>query len=72
MDVNMPELDGISALNELKANAATGAIPVIMLTTRGQNLSREEADKAGAALFLTKPFSPSVLATEAKRIIGIA
>ena len=69
MDVMMPELDGIGALKELKATPATAQIPVIMLTTRGQNVTRVEAEGSGAALYLTKPFSPSTLATEAKRII---
>jgi DNA-binding response OmpR family regulator len=69
MDVMMPELDGIGALRELKATPATAQIPVIMLTTRGQNVTRVEAEGSGAALYLTKPFSPSTLATEAKRII---
>ena len=70
MDVAMPEMDGITALKQLKATPATAGIPVIMLTTRGQNLTREEAAHSGAALYLTKPFSPSLLAAEARRIIG--
>ena len=64
MDVNMPEMDGITALKQLKATPATAGIPVIMLTSRG------EAETSGAALYLTKPFSPSALAAEARRIIG--
>ncbi len=72
MDVIMPERDGISALKELKATPATAKIPVIMLTTRGQNVTRAEAEGSGAALYLTKPFSPSALAVEAKRIIAAA
>jgi two-component system, OmpR family, alkaline phosphatase synthesis response regulator PhoP len=69
MDVVMPQKDGLSALKELKALPATAQIPVIMLTTRGQNITRTEAEGLGAALYLTKPFSPSALASEARRII---
>jgi len=72
MDVIMPGLDGIGALKELKATPATAQIPVIMLTTRGQNMTRMEAEGSGAALYLTKPFSPKTLAAEAKRIIEAA
>jgi len=72
MDVMMPERDGISALKELKGTPATAKIPVIMLTTRGQNVTQVEAEGSGAALYLTKPFSPSALAVEAKRIIEAA
>jgi len=70
MDVAMPEMDGITALRQLKATSATAAIPVIMLTSRGQTVAREEAETSGAALYLTKPFSPSALAADARRLIG--
>jgi DNA-binding response OmpR family regulator len=72
MDVSMPEMDGFEALRQLKATAATAAIPVIMLTSRGQTVAREEAATSGAALYLTKPFSPSALAAEARRLTGEA
>ena len=72
MDVVMPDMDGISALKELKAAPATAKIPVIMLTSRGQNVTRVDAEGSGAALYLTKPFSPSALAAEARRIIEAA
>jgi CheY-like chemotaxis protein len=70
MDVTMPEMDGFAALKHLKSVPSTAAIPVIMLTARGQMMAREEAEASGAALYLTKPFSPSALAAEAKRIIA--
>jgi len=70
MDVIMPELDGLAALHELKANPETAAIPVIMLTARGHVLTRQEAEASGASVFLTKPFSPTQLFTEAKRLLG--
>ena len=43
-----------------------------MLTSRGQNVTRVDAEGSGAALYLTKPFSPSALAAEARRIIEAA
>ena len=70
MDVTMPEMDGLTALKQLKATPATAGIPVIMLTSHGQTVAREEAASSGAALYVTKPFSPSALAAEARRIIG--
>lgn len=70
MDVMMPDMDGIAALKRLKADPVTANIPVIMLTTRGHSLTRAEADDCGAALYLTKPFSPSDLAAESRRLIG--
>ncbi len=70
MDVQMPEMDGLAALREIKQHAATATIPVIMLTARGHVLTRQEAEGSGAALFLTKPCSPMQLLREVQRILG--
>lgn len=71
MDVLMPELDGLAALRELKQNPVTTTIPVIMLTARGHVLTRHEAEDSGAALFLTKPFSPTQLLHEVQRLLTL-
>ncbi|MCX6907449.1 MAG: response regulator [Verrucomicrobia bacterium] len=70
MDVQMPEMDGLAALRHLKQNPATARIPVIMLTARGHVLTRQDAENSGAALFLTKPCSPTQLLSEVQRILG--
>ena len=70
MDVLMPEMDGLTALRALKQQPATAEIPVIMLTARGHVMTRQEAESSGAALFLTKPFSPTHLLREAERLIA--
>ena len=62
MDIMMAEMDGISALKELKKSDATRDIPVIMITADGHDeLLRAESASSGAALFMTKPFSPAQL-----------
>lgn len=67
LDIIMPGMDGLDVLSALKADAATAGIPVIMLTARGQTLTRQQAEESGASAFLTKPFSPTeLLATIAK------
>ena len=71
MDVMMAEMDGLSALRELKQNTATRDLPVIMITTSAQMLTRQESEASGAALFLTKPFSPTQLLQEIKRLLGV-
>lgn len=70
MDVLMPEMDGLQALRAVRQDPATAAIPVIMLTARGQILTRQEAEASGASLFLTKPFSPTQLLNEVERLIA--
>lgn len=71
LDVNMPVLDGVGALRELKHDPATADIPVIMLTARGHVLTRQEAETSGAARFLTKPFSPTQLLQEVQRLLAL-
>lgn len=67
LDIIMPGMDGLDVLSALKADAATAGIPVIMLTARGQTLTRQQAEESGASAFLTKPFSPTeLLATIAR------
>lgn len=70
LDVMMPGLDGLGALRQLKENPATRAIPVIVLSAKGHALTRVEAEVAGAALFLAKPFSPNQLLGDVQKIIG--
>ena len=69
LDVIMPGLDGLGALRQLKENPATKNIPVVVLSAKGHALTKVEAEIAGAALFLTKPFSPNQLLGEVKKIL---
>ena len=69
LDVIMPGLDGLGALRQLKENPVTKNIPVVVLSATGHALTRVEAELAGAALFLTKPFSPNQLLGEVKKIL---
>ncbi|PYG25580.1 response regulator transcription factor [Pelagimonas varians] len=57
LDVMLPGRSGYDILRELRGDAATQALPVLMLTARGQTKDREMAESAGASRFMTKPFS---------------
>jgi len=62
MDIMMPQLDGLSAIREIKQDARRQAIPVIVVTSNPQyHLSQKESQWAGANRFLTKPFGPAAL-----------
>ena len=69
MDVMMAELDGLSTLKELKKGDETKTIPVIMITASAHQVTRQEAETSGAALFLTKPFSPTQLVTAVRTLV---
>ena len=70
LDINMPRIDGVEVLRQLKSDAATREIPVVVLSAKGHALTKVEAELAGAVLFLPKPFSPNQLLSEAQRILG--
>ena len=70
LDVTMPVMDGMQTLRELKAAADTRMIPVVMLTSKGLELTRNQAEESGADAFITKPFSPRMLADEILRLIA--
>jgi CheY-like chemotaxis protein len=70
LDVVMPGLDGLGALRQLKENPATKNIPVVVLSAKGHALTKVEAEVAGAAVFLAKPFSPNQLLGEVRKILG--
>ncbi|MCL4179738.1 MAG: response regulator [Verrucomicrobia bacterium] len=72
MDAMMPKMDGFTALRLLKGEPVTSSIPVIMLTANPHKFSREEAESSGATVFLTKPFSPTQLLEEIRRLSGRA
>jgi two-component system, cell cycle response regulator DivK len=57
MDIQLPGMDGGSALHELRQDAATAAIPVVALTASVMKEDRERFDKAGFDGFITKPIS---------------
>jgi len=69
LDVTMPGMNGFQALTELKSREPTAAIPVIVLTSKGREIARQEAESLGAASFINKPFSPRILAEEIARLI---
>ncbi len=71
MDVMMPDKDGLATLRELKKAEATQTIPVIIITANSHFMMRKESENAGAAMFLTKPFSPTHLLTEIRRIVPL-
>jgi len=70
LDMMMPGRTGIEVLEELRADPELRAIPVIMLTARAQVADREAAARAGADLFLAKPFSPKELAAAVDKLLG--
>lgn len=66
LDLNMPDMHGIEVLKFVRRHPTYRTLPVIVLTTRGDDASRDLALAAGATAYLTKPFSPAALAEQAR------
>jgi two-component system, chemotaxis family, chemotaxis protein CheY len=60
-DVNMPNMDGITFVQQIKQHAKHRFIPVIMLTTEDEVGKMQQAKAAGARAWLVKPFNPPEL-----------
>ncbi|HKE40764.1 MAG TPA: response regulator [Casimicrobiaceae bacterium] len=63
MDVQLPKMSGLEATRVLKADARTGNIPIIVITSFALSGDREKAADAGATDYLAKPYSPRELLT---------
>lgn len=57
-DVNMPVMDGISFVRQMKQRPQYKFVPVIMLTTESQEAKKQEGQAAGARAWVVKPFKP--------------
>lgn len=68
-DVNMPNMDGITFVTQLKQQARHKFTPVIMLTTEGQDEKKQQGKAAGAKAWIVKPFNPPQLLDAVSKLI---
>ncbi|ALC18190.1 ArsR family transcriptional regulator [Desulfuromonas soudanensis] len=69
LDLMLPGMDGLSVCRELKRDAATEGVPVVMLTARGEESDIVTGLELGADDYLTKPFSPKVLIARLRAVL---
>lgn len=67
-DVNMPNMDGITFVRELKTRPAYKFTPVLMLTTESQEEKKEQGKAAGARAWMVKPFKPEALLAAVQKL----
>jgi len=70
LDLNMPDMHGIDVLRFVRQQPSMRQLPVIVLTTRGDDASRNIAQEAGATAYMTKPFLPYALADTARELLA--
>jgi two-component system chemotaxis response regulator CheY len=68
-DLNMPGMDGITLIKEVKKNPAFRFMPALMMTTESQQEKRTEARAAGATGWLVKPVKPEDLIEVLKKLL---
>ena len=68
-DVNMPNMDGITFVRELKTRPAYKFTPVLMLTTESQEDKKEQGKAAGARAWMVKPFKPDALLAAVQKLV---
>lgn len=68
-DVNMPNMDGISFIRELKQLPEYKFTPILMLTTESQESKKMEGKAAGAKAWIVKPFKPEQMLAAVEKLI---
>lgn len=68
-DVNMPNMDGITFVKEVKKLANYKFTPIIMLTTESQESKKTEGQEAGAKAWVVKPFKPETMLLAVSKLI---
>jgi two-component system chemotaxis response regulator CheY len=68
-DVNMPNMDGITLIRNLREQAEFKFTPMIMLTTESQESKKQEGKSAGATGWMIKPFNPDQLMMVVNKVV---
>jgi two-component system, cell cycle response regulator DivK len=69
MDLSMPQMDGWTAIQKLKADPATAAIPVVALTAHSMEGDEAKTLDAGFVSYLSKPLDPMAVVNEVRRLV---
>ncbi len=70
LDINMPRVDGVTTLKQLKAIDETKGIPVIMCTSEAEKEKVVECIRGGASDYIVKPFSKDLIAEKISKVVG--
>ncbi|MBR5371547.1 MAG: response regulator [Oscillospiraceae bacterium] len=69
LDIMMPGIDGLEVCRQLRAQSAE--LGIILLTAKAQQEDRQNGMDSGADMYVTKPFSPSVLTTQVNKLYAL-
>lgn len=69
LDLNMPDIGGYEVIEFIRGQDKLRTLPILVVTTRGDETSRARALAAGASRFMTKPFQPEALLAEVRELL---
>jgi two-component system chemotaxis response regulator CheY len=69
-DLNMPRMNGIELIKQVRSRPQFKFIPIIMLTTESQDSMKQQGKAAGATGWIVKPFKPEQLTAVVKKVLG--
>lgn len=69
-DLNMPGMDGLQLVKELRKLSTFTGVPIVLLTTESDAERKAQAKAAGATGWITKPFQPEQLLSVTKKVLG--
>jgi len=68
-DLNMPNMDGIELIKQVRANSQYKFLPIVMLTTESEESKKAEGKQAGATGWIVKPFKPDQILGVIKKVM---
>ena len=72
LDLNMPDIGGIEVVEFVRSQDRLRHVPIIIVTTRGDDDSKAKALAVGATRYLTKPFAPDIIQSEVNSVLSAA
>ena len=70
LDLNMPDIGGLEVVEFVRSQDKLKVLPILIVTTRADDGSREKVLAAGASKYLTKPFTPDAILAELQALLG--
>lgn len=68
-DLNMPEMDGLTFIRELRKRPDYSSVPILFVTTESRETVKQQAKAAGATGWITKPFSADQLSRVVEKVL---
>lgn len=70
LDLNMPDISGVEVIEFIRSQDKLRALPILVVTTRGDDASRTRVLEAGASGFVAKPFAPEQILGEVRGLLA--